>query len=199
MSEDVLSPAFPEGWYFVTTRGSPGRRRGSSRRPGWGKDIVVWCDDAAGGISVAESVCPHLGSELGPPPPAAGVRDGRLVCPFHGYEVRRQRAMRRHALRPRRRRPRGLRSFETREGPGHRLRLVGNRRTAPAVEPSRGPAGRRRLVRTWRSGPLRFPGHPQETSENAVDMAHLRYVHGYGQRRPGRQGNGGRRVPAELF
>ena len=26
----------------------------------------------------------------------------------------------------------------------------------------------------------RFPGHPQETSENSVDLAHLRYVHGYG-------------------
>ena len=26
---------------------------------------------------------------------------------------------------------------------------------------------------------LRFPGHPQETTENSVDFAHLRYVHGY--------------------
>ena len=26
---------------------------------------------------------------------------------------------------------------------------------------------------------LRFPGHPQETTENAADLAHLRYVHGY--------------------
>ena len=26
---------------------------------------------------------------------------------------------------------------------------------------------------------LRFPGHPQETTENSVDLAHLRYVHGY--------------------
>ena len=25
----------------------------------------------------------------------------------------------------------------------------------------------------------RFPGHPQDTTENSVDMAHLRYVHGY--------------------
>ena len=25
----------------------------------------------------------------------------------------------------------------------------------------------------------RLPGHPQETTENAVDMAHFRYVHGY--------------------
>ena len=27
---------------------------------------------------------------------------------------------------------------------------------------------------------LRFPGHPQETTENSVDLAHLRYVHGCG-------------------
>ena len=26
---------------------------------------------------------------------------------------------------------------------------------------------------------MRFPGHPQETTENSVDLAHLRYVHGY--------------------
>ena len=26
---------------------------------------------------------------------------------------------------------------------------------------------------------LRFPGHPQETTENSVDLAHLRFVHGY--------------------
>ena len=26
---------------------------------------------------------------------------------------------------------------------------------------------------------VQFPGHPQETTENAVDLAHLRYVHGY--------------------
>ena len=26
---------------------------------------------------------------------------------------------------------------------------------------------------------IRLPGHPQDTTENAVDLAHLRYVHGY--------------------
>ena len=26
---------------------------------------------------------------------------------------------------------------------------------------------------------MRFPGHPQETTENSGDLAHLRYVHGY--------------------
>ena len=28
-------------------------------------------------------------------------------------------------------------------------------------------------------GTIRFAGHPQETTENSVDLAHLRYVHGY--------------------
>ncbi len=27
---------------------------------------------------------------------------------------------------------------------------------------------------------FRFPGHPQDTTENSVDMAHFRYAHGYG-------------------
>ena len=27
---------------------------------------------------------------------------------------------------------------------------------------------------------LRFIGHPQETTENAVDFSHLNYVHGFG-------------------
>ena len=26
---------------------------------------------------------------------------------------------------------------------------------------------------------VRFPGHPQETTENSVDLAHFLYVHGY--------------------
>ncbi|MDE0303162.1 MAG: Rieske 2Fe-2S domain-containing protein [Gammaproteobacteria bacterium] len=49
-----------------------------------GEKIVVWCD-GKGRICFAESACPHLGSELGPD--AGGkIRDGCLVCPFHGYE-----------------------------------------------------------------------------------------------------------------
>ena len=31
---------------------------------------------------------------------------------------------------------------------------------------------------------IRFAGHPQETTENSVDLAHLRYVHGYDAVKP---------------
>ena len=67
-------------------------------------------------------------------------------------------------------------------GPGssrHDLRLVGIGGREPqwrlsAEMPDR--AGWTNLnIKTFR-----FPGHPQETTENAVDLAHLRYVHGYG-------------------
>ena len=42
-------------------------------------------------------------------------------------------------------------------------------------------------VRDWcklRSHTLRFRGHPQETTENSVDLGHLRYVHGYDNVQP---------------
>ena len=44
---------------------------------------------------------------------------------------------------------------------------------------------------------IRFPGHPQETTENSVDLGHLRYVHGYGNvDRPGAN-VGGRALSGE--
>ena len=49
-----------------------------------GEDIVAWIDDD-GCVCIADAYCPHLGADLGP---VSGGRmcEGRLVCPFHGYE-----------------------------------------------------------------------------------------------------------------
>ena len=75
--------AFPEGWYFVASRESI-LKAGLIQKTWLGQSIVAWCG-AGGSVCVAEAVCPHLGADLGP---AAGgrVRDGCLVCPFHGFE-----------------------------------------------------------------------------------------------------------------
>ena len=81
---DISSlPPFPEGWYFVASRQSILKAR-LIQKTWMGEEIVTWCD-GDGRICVAEATCPHLGSNLGP---AAGgrVRNGRLVCPFHGFE-----------------------------------------------------------------------------------------------------------------
>ena len=165
---------FPEGWYFVATRGD--LRNSEVIEKQWmGEDIVVWCDDA-GAVCVAEAYCPHLGSHLGPDS-GGQVCEGRLVCPFHGYEfdATGQCVATPFAAPPRSAR---LRTFQTREICGMIFAWWGvagrdPQWQLPAEEPDQ--AG-------W-SGiklhTMRFPGHPQETTENAVDIAHLRYVHGY--------------------
>ncbi|MXW97050.1 MAG: Rieske 2Fe-2S domain-containing protein, partial [Acidimicrobiaceae bacterium] len=78
-----LPAPFPEGWYFVASRRALEKAR-IVRKTWMGTEIVAWCDDT-GQVCVAEAYCPHLGADLGP---AAGghVRDGRLVCGFHGFE-----------------------------------------------------------------------------------------------------------------
>ena len=140
-----------------------------------GRRIVAWRDDA-GRVSVAESVCPHLGSALGP---AAGgrVRNGRLVCPFHGFEFDASGGCVATPFAPPSKIAK-LSSFETREVLGMVFAWWGiNGRPPQWRLPEDPPAGADWCEPAFRT--LRFRGHPQETSENAVDMAHLRYVHGY--------------------
>ena len=175
VGRDVLSlHPFPEGWYFVADRRSILKSKLIQKQ--WlGKDIVVWCDDG-GGVCVAESVCPHLGSSLGPE--AGGcVRDGHLVCPFHGftYDVAGTCVATPFSEPPKTAR---LNVFHTREILGLVFAWWGIDGRPPQWNlPEEPPAGREWSDMELRT--LRFPGHPQETTENSVDLAHLRYVHGY--------------------
>ena len=165
---------FPEGWYFVADRRSI--LKSTLIQKQWlGKDIVVWCDDE-GAICVAESVCPHLGSSLGPEV-GGRVRGGRLVCPFHGftYDVAGACVATPFADPPKSAR---LNVFHTREILGLVFAWWGidgrpPQWSLPEEPPAEGDWSGMEIQT------LRFPGHPQETTENSVDFAHLRYVHGY--------------------
>ncbi len=167
-------PPFPEGWYLVTTRKILLREKLIEKK--WmGEDIVAWCDEE-GRICVAEAVCPHLGSHLGP---AVGgqVCNGRLVCPFHGFEfdTTGQCVATPNAPAPKAAK---LSVYETRETLGLVFAWYGSGGRAPhwhlpgdlPTGPEWGELG---LLN------LRFRSHPQETAENSVDLGHLRYVHGY--------------------
>lgn len=139
-----------------------------------GERIVVWCNEERE-VCVAESICPHLGSDLGPE--AGGrVRDGRLVCPFHGfeYDVTGQCVTTPHAPAPGSAR---LKVFETREIEDLVFAWHGSGGRPPQWDLPAPPVGT-----DWSDMELwsvRFTGHPQETTENSVDLGHLRYVHGY--------------------
>ena len=140
-----------------------------------GESIIVWCDED-GRVCVSGAFCPHLGADLGP---AAGGRlcDGRLVCPFHGYEFDATGQCVATPFSPPPKFAR-LRVFETREIAGLIFAWWGIRGRPPQWSlPAESPdqTGWSDLdIKT-----IRFPGHPQETTENSVDLAHLRYVHGY--------------------
>ena len=167
-------PSFPEGWYFVASRKAV-LKAGLIQKTWMGENVVAWSDEN-GRICVAEAFCPHLGSDLSP---AAGgrIRVGRLVCPFHGfeYDVTGRCVATPYADPPRNAR---LRVFETREVLDLIFVWWGMEGREPQwslrAEPPEQAGWSNFEIRT-----MRFPGHPQETTENSVDLSHLRYVHGY--------------------
>ena len=167
-------PPFPEGWYLVETRESLLREK-LVEKTWMGEKIVAWCDDE-GRVCVADSICPHLGSSLGPDV-GGRVCDGRLVCPFHGFEfdTTGQCVATPNAPAPRAAK---LKVYETRELFGLVFAWYGNgNRPAHWNLPGEPPTGAEWGKLGFRR--LRFRSHPQETAENSVDLGHLRYVHGY--------------------
>ncbi len=168
---------FPEGWFYVASRQDLRRAKSNILRKTWmGVDVVVWSDDD-GQVCVAESTCPHMGANLAPD--AGGrISQGRLVCPFHGFQfdATGQCVATPYADPPGAAR---LRVFPVREIAGLIFAWWGldgehePRWDLPAESPDQSGWSSLR-VRTFR-----FPGHPQETTENSVDLAHLRFVHGY--------------------
>ncbi len=165
---------FPEGWYFVANRKAIEKKKLLGKT--WlGERIVVWCN-REGDVCVAGAVCPHLGADLGPD--AGGrVRGGRLVCPFHGfeYDIAGQCVATPYAPAPESAR---LKVFETRDINGLVFAWRGSSGRPPQWDlPAPPPNGSEWSDMEFRS--VRFKGHPQETTENSVDLGHLRYVHGY--------------------
>ena len=166
-------PPFPEGWYFVARRDDLGRHK-LIEKTWMGEEIVVWSDED-GRICVADAFCPHLGSHMGP---SVGgmVRDGCLVCPFHGFEfdATGQCVLAPHAPAPKAAR---LKVYETRERVGMIFAWWGIGGRPPQWDLPDVPTGG--VWSKLRSTALRFRGHPQETTENSVDVEHLAYTHGY--------------------
>lgn len=172
-------PPFPEGWYFIGSRQSILKAK-LIEKTWMGEKIVVWCDDTER-ICVARSVCPHLGSDLGP---AAGGRvcNGRLICPFHGYQYDTTGRCVATAYAPAPEETQ-LRVFETQEVLGLVFAWWGSGGRPPQWHlPDAPPTGADWCEFGFRT--MKFAGHPQETTENSVDIAHLRYVHGYNNVHP---------------
>jgi nitrite reductase/ring-hydroxylating ferredoxin subunit len=163
---------FPSGWYAVADSNSlvPGA---ILSRTVFGHEIVVF-RTPAGAVGVLDAFCPHMGAHMG----RGGRLEGEaLRCPFHAFRFD---------------------ATGTCLGtpyPGGAAPPSARARSWPAVE-------RNGVVLAWHDVPGGAPawdvpeletegfgglfrrtfvikGHPQETTENGVDLGHLGIVHGY--------------------
>lgn len=174
----VLTPhrplsSLPFGWYVVATTAE--LRAGALLAVRLaGHELVAWRSES-GVASVSDGFCPHLGARF-----ASGgcVRGEHLWCPFHGFEFDASGACVKTG-------------YGTRPPPAARLASL------PVIE-------RHGVIYAWfhpageppsfelptldETGwtPVRLAGfeldsHPQETSENSVDIGHLSVTHHYEQ------------------
>ena len=163
---------FPIGWYWVEF--SENVKSGKLYSKQWlGQDLVYW-RDSNNKVCVADSTCPHLGANLSPNL-GGSLRDGLLVCPFHGYCydasgacVNTPAGPPKHDL--------SLNTYSTCETGGVIYAWWHPDRSSPQWDIPDFDEGDwsallhdKRVIHT----------HPQETAENGVDLTHLPYVHGY--------------------
>jgi nitrite reductase/ring-hydroxylating ferredoxin subunit len=162
---------YPNGWYVIGLSRELRPRRLLARKF-MGQEIVIF-RTASGTAHAVEAYCPHLGAHFGY---GGRVEGEALHCPFHGFEFNGSGECLKTGygseVPPKAR----LRVFPLCEQNDLLLVYHDAQGRGPTWEvPSVDTAGWTKLL--YRSFPLR--DHPQETTENSVDLGHFSFVHGY--------------------
>lgn len=165
-----LAP-YPTGWYAVGL--SDELRPGQIRTFSFMGEPVVLFRSEAGVATLMGAFCPHLGAHLGH---GGTVRGEHIRCPFHGFEFDRTGACKLVPYGPRVPAKARARVTPLREQHGLLLAYFDPTGAPPTWEiPTLDLEGWSPLLsRTWE-----LRGHPQETTENSVDMGHFSAIHGY--------------------
>ena len=164
--------SFPIGWYWIEF--SENLPRARLRTKQWmGQQIVFWRDDQ-GKVCVANATCPHLGANLSPKFGGC-LNDGLLVCPFHGFRYNTTGKCVDSPMGPPRTEVK-LNTYPSHESGGVICAYWNPEKAEPEWLPPDLDDG------DWSNflyDSAQIRTHPQETSENGVDLTHLPYVHGY--------------------
>ena len=167
----LLPPPHPRGWYVValSTDLRPGAR---VTRTFFGADAVVFRTEGGRAV-VTRPFCPHMGAHLGH---SGRVQGETLRCAFHGFrfDINGHCVAAYPGARPPPKCQLGV--FPSRERNGHVLAYYDPEGAPPTWEvPVLESEGYRpALHRAWN-----LAGHPQETTENSVDIGHFSVLHGY--------------------
>lgn len=163
-------PPYPTGWYAVGL-GSDLAKGAVLSRPFMGDDVVVYRTRSGVARAVAP-YCPHLGAHLG----YGGWVDGELiVCPFHSFAYDSAGSCVRtgYGTKP----PAKACLIQRPLHEGNGLLLVWHGSGAPSWFV---PELERRGWTSLKCRSFVLRDHPQETTENSVDLGHFAIVHGYG-------------------
>lgn len=167
---DVRLHPYPDGWFAVGFT-SELTRGGVLTRAFMGRQLVLFRTESGRAVAV-DAFCPHLGAHMGH---GGAVEGEALRCPFHHFCFD---GDGRCVSTPYRKRlPQArARTWPLREHQGVLLVHHDHRGRPPAWEvPAFSTVGWSPL----RHGLLRARAHPQETSENGVDLGHFAAVHRY--------------------
>ncbi len=162
---------YPEGWYAVGFSNELATGQVLTRKF-MDKEIILF-RTASGKACATEPYCPHMGAHLGH---GGTVVDETIRCPFHGFcfDTSGQCV---------------ATGYGTKPNPNGRLHIYNLQEKHGILLVHHSPAG---TEPTWEVpdmnmdsyAPMRhiqwqLDSHPQETSENSVDIGHLTIVHGY--------------------
>ncbi len=169
-SDRFPAGGFPAAWYAI--------RPSSELRPGgvesvhyFGRDLVLYRTES-GEARLVDAVCPHLGAHLG----LGSIEGEDLVCAMHGFAFGGDGQCSKLA-------------YGTRPPPKARLHALPVREVNGFVFAWYSPVGAEPAFTLealdwegWmrpRHRRIEFAGHPQETTENSVDIGHFSQVHHY--------------------
>jgi nitrite reductase/ring-hydroxylating ferredoxin subunit len=160
----------PTGWYAVAASTDVPIGGVRSLRY-FGTELVLF-RTRSGAARLLDAYCPHLGAHLG----AGDVRGECLRCPFHGFRFAGDGrcVATGYGTKPP---PKAVvPSWHVREHDGHVFAWYDALGRAPHWQIPRLDADGWTPFHVERRT---LPSHPQETSENSVDLGHFRVVHGF--------------------
>ena len=173
MVDTYRFPGIPLGWYTVAT--SDEVRAGQVLPVKYfGEELILYRTES-GEARLTDAYCPHLGAHLG----AGKVQGENLRCAFHGFEFGGDGRCVRTAYGKAVPRKAILGTWPIREHNGYIFAWYHPGREAARL----GGSGVARPADGWTTFSTRqlaVKSHPQETSENSVDIGHFVEVHGFG-------------------
>ena len=164
-------PGFPAGWFAVGFSHELSRGMILPRQC-MGHQLVLFRTQSGRACAV-DAYCPHMGAHFG----HGGTVEGEVIrCPFHGFCFDQRGACVATGYGTKPPPTAQLRTWPLREVNGMLLVYYDHAGHKPNWEV---PACDEEGWTPPRTSVWSLRSHPQETTENSVDIGHFRYVHGY--------------------